>query len=457
MQFEKKKVLVVGAGKSGVAAVKLLLRAGADVCLQDANDKLTVETLRESVGEVSTMQGQEMSFVVGELSGEQKEALDYVVLSPGVPTDIPFVNDLRERGLPILGEIELAYLFEKGDVLAITGTNGKTTTTTLVGEIMEKHRQKTFVVGNIGNPYTDEVQKTETASVTVAEISSFQLETIHTFCPAVSAILNVTPDHLNRHHTMECYVATKESIAANQTKKQFCVLNYEDTYTRDFAMRCSATPILFSSAHELADGFFCKDDWIYKAVEGRAEKLMNIHEMKLLGIHNVENVMAAIAMTDAYNVPMETILETVRGFNAVEHRIEYVATKNGVDYYNDSKGTNPDASIKAVQAMVKPTYLIGGGSDKGSNYDEWIESFEDKIVAFVLLGKTREAIAACAKRHGFENCILVDSMKEAVDYCYSHAKEGEAVLLSPACASFDMFKNYEERGNVFKDMVQALK
>lgn len=457
MQFEKKKVLVVGAGKSGVAAVKLLLKAGADVCLQDGNEKLTAEDLEKSVGNVSVAEGQELTFKVGELSTEQKGELDYVVLSPGVPTDVPFVNDLRNMGLPILGEIELAYLFEKGDVLAITGTNGKTTTTTLLGEIMENHMQKTFVVGNIGNPYTDEVQRTTINSVTVAEISSFQLETVHTFCPVVSAILNVTPDHLNRHHTMENYVAAKEAIAAKQTKEQYCVLNYEDEYTRDFADRCSATPVLFASAHELSDGFYYKDECIYKAKEGHSEKLMNVHEMKLLGIHNVENVMAAIAMADAYGVPMETILETVRGFDAVEHRIEFVATKNGVDYYNDSKGTNPDASIKAVQAMVKPTYLIGGGSEKGSTYDEWIESFDGKIVAFVLLGQTREAIAACAKRHGFENCVMVGSMQEAVDYCYSHAKAGEAVLLSPACASFDMFKNYEERGDVFKNMVHALK
>ena len=457
MQFEKKKVLVVGAGKSGVAAVKLLLKAGADVCLQDGNEKLTAEDLEKSVGNVSVAEGQELTFKVGELSTEQKGELDYVVLSPGVPTDVPFVNDLRNMGLPILGEIELAYLFEKGDVLAITGTNGKTTTTTLLGEIMENHMQKTFVVGNIGNPYTDEVQRTTINSVTVAEISSFQLETVHTFCPVVSAILNVTPDHLNRHHTMENYVAAKEAIAAKQTKEQYCVLNYEDEYTRDFADRCSATPVLFASAHELSDGFYYKDECIYKAKEGNSEKLMNVHEMKLLGIHNVENVMAAIAMADAYGVPMETILETVRGFDAVEHRIEFVATKNGVDYYNDSKGTNPDASIKAVQAMVKPTYLIGGGSEKGSTYDEWIESFDGKIVAFVLLGQTREAIAACAKRHGFENCVMVESMQEAVDYCYSHAKAGEAVLLSPACASFDMFKNYEERGDVFKNMVHALK
>ncbi len=456
MQFEKKNVLVVGSGKSGVAAVKLLLKAGANPCLQDGNKELTEDKLKEKVGAVSVREGQSLSFVVGDLTRDQKDALDYVVLSPGVPTDNAFVSDLRERGIPILGEIELAYLFEKGEVLAITGTNGKTTTTTLLGEIMANHIQKTFVVGNIGNPYTDEVQKTDVHSVTVAEISSFQLETVHTFCPVVSAILNITPDHLDRHHTMDNYVAAKEAIAGNQTKEQFCILNYEDEYTREFAGKCSATPIFFASAHELADGFYYKDECIYKATAGNARKLMNIHEMALLGIHNVENVMAAIAMADAYHVPMDTILDTVRSFKAVEHRIEYVATKNGVDYYNDSKGTNPDAAIKAIQAMVKPTYLIGGGYDKHSAYDEWIESFDGKVIDLVLLGQTKEAIASCAKSHGFDNCVLVESLQEAVDYCSSHAKEGEAVLLSPACASWGMFDNYEQRGNMFKDMVHAL-
>ncbi len=457
MTLEAKNVLVVGSGKSGIAAVKLLLKAGANPCLLDGNKELTEDILREKIGEVALGENQSISFAIGEMTKGQEQVLDYVVLSPGVPTDKDFVNRLRAKGLPILGEIELAYLFEKGNVLAITGTNGKTTTTTLLGEIMKRHAEKTFVVGNIGNPYTDEVQGTDAGSVTVAEISSFQLETIHTFAPAVSAILNITPDHLDRHHTMENYVAAKEAIAGNQTKEQFCVLNYEDSYTREFAQRCSATPILFASAHELEDGFYYKDECIYKAVSGTSEKLMNIHEMALLGIHNVENVMAAIAMADAYQVPMDTILDTVRSFKAVEHRIEYVATKNGVDYYNDSKGTNPDAAIKAIQAMVKPTYLIGGGYDKQSSYDEWIESFDGKVQALVLLGQTAEKIAACAKAHGFANCVLVDSLQEAVDYCSAHATQGQAVLLSPACASWGMFPNYEVRGNMFKDMVHALK
>lgn len=453
--MEKEKVLVVGTGKSGIAATQLLLRTGKMPVLFDSNAELDKD---EILGKLSLSgdEKKQVEIVLGDLTEEEKKALSGVVLSPGVPTDTEFVNDLRNRGLLISGEIELAFEQEKGAVLAITGTNGKTTTTTLLGEIMKATGKKTFVVGNIGNPYTLEAEKTDADSVTVAEISSFQLETIHTFRPRVSAILNITPDHLNRHHTMENYVKAKQDITKNQTKEDYCVLNAEDPYTDAFLEQCPATVILFSSQRELADGYFYADECIYKAVQGKKQKLMNIHEMRLLGMHNVENVMAAIAMADAYGADMEVILNVVRDFKAVEHRIEYVKTVRGVDYYNDSKGTNPDAAIKGIGAMVKQTYLIGGGYDKQSEYDEWIESFGGKVRKLVLLGQTREKIADCAKKHGFTDYIFVDDLQQAVDYCAEHAKEGEAVLLSPACASWGMFPNYEVRGKMFKDMVNAL-
>ena len=453
--MEKEKVLVVGTGKSGIAATQLLLRTGKLPVLFDSNAELDKD---EILGKLSLSgdEKKQVEIVLGDLTEEEKKELSGVVLSPGVPTDTEFVNDLRNRGLLISGEIELAFEQEKGAVLAITGTNGKTTTTTLLGEIMKATGKKTFVVGNIGNPYTLEAEKTDADSVTVAEISSFQLETIHTFRPRVSSILNITPDHLNRHHTMENYVKAKQDITKNQTKEDYCVLNAEDPYTDAFLEQCPATVILFSSQRELADGYFYADECIYKAVQGKKQKLMNIHEMRLLGMHNVENVMAAIAMADAYGADMEVILNVVRDFKAVEHRIEYVKTVRGVDYYNDSKGTNPDAAIKGIGAMVKPTYLIGGGYDKQSEYDEWIESFGGKVRKLVLLGQTREKIADCAKKHGFTDYIFVDDLQQAVDYCEEHAKEGEAVLLSPACASWGMFPNYEVRGKMFKDMVNAL-
>lgn len=451
MDLTGKKVLVVGSGISGIAAVKLLNQKGAQPILFDGGEKADLEEVKAKLKGLETV-----DCYVRELPEEVANQIEIAVLSPGVPIDSPFVLALRDAGVLIWGEIELAYQFEKGKVLAITGTNGKTTTTALLGEIMKAYKEQVFVVGNIGIPYTEVVNNTTTESVTVAEISSFQLETVHDFAPVASAILNVTPDHLNRHHTMQNYVSAKEQIAANQDKTMTCVLNYEDEYTRAFAQSCPANVVFFSSAHELNDGFYLKHDNIYKAVDGHAQKLMNIHDMRLLGVHNVENVMAAIAMADSFFVPMDVIIRVVCDFRAVEHRIEFVTTKNGVDYYNDSKGTNPDAAIKGIQAMVKPTYLIGGGYDKQSTYDEWIEAFDGKVKKLVLLGQTREKIAECAKAHSFEDFVFVDSLEEAVAYCAREAEAGEAVLLSPACASWGMFPNYEVRGKMFKDLVNAL-
>ena len=404
-------------------------------------------------------EGSRAACIAGELPENVELSIQAAVSSPGVPTDIPLVNRMRDRGVQILGEIELGFLAEQGRVIAITGTNGKTTTTTLTGEIMKAHfgAEKTFVVGNIGNPYTLEVTKTSKDSVTVGEISSFQLETIHTFHPVVSAILNITPDHLNRHHTMEAYVAAKEAVASHQTKNDICVLNYDNDYTRDFAGRCPATPVLFSSHHELKNGYFLRGDKIIKSVNGEETELMDIHkDMNLVGLCNVENVMAAIAIAEGMQVPMETILTVIRGFHAVEHRIEFVATKGGVDYYNDSKGTNPDAAIQGIKAMSKPTVLIGGGYDKQSEYDEWIDSFDGKVKCLVLIGQTREKIAECARKHGFDKIRFADTYEECLKLCTELAQPGEAVLLSPACASWGMFPNYEVRGQLFKEYVHGL-
>ena len=451
MDLQNKTVLVIGTGKSGIGAAGLLSKAGAKTILFDSNEKLDVKDLKEKTAGISSLQ-----IVTGTLPSGLEEQVELLVISPGVPIDSDMVVSFEKRGIPVRGEIELAYAFSKGEVIAITGTNGKTTTTTLVGEIMSAYKPSVFVVGNIGNPYTDIAMDTREDSVVVAEISSFQLETIHTFAPKVSAILNITPDHLNRHHTMECYVKTKEKIASNQTKEDVCVLNYEDSYTRAFGDKCPAKVVFFSSKRELADGLFLQGEEIMLAENGKAQKLMNIHEMNLVGLCNVENVMAAIAICRAMDVPMDVILATVRQFKAVEHRIEFVATKNGVDYYNDSKGTNPDAAIQGIRAMTKPTILIGGGYDKQSEYDEWIENFDGKVKAFVLIGQTRDKIAECARKHGVSNIILADTFEEAFEICVQNAVPGDAVLLSPACASWGMFPNYEVRGQLFKEYVHGL-
>ena len=249
----------------------------------------------------------------------------------------------------------------------------------------------------------------------------------------------------------------KQDITRNQTADDVCVLNYEDPYTAEFVEKCPAKTVCFSSARKLENGYFLEGEEIKYAKAGEETTLMNIHEMKLLGVHNVENVMAAIAISESFGVPREHILKVVKNFVAVEHRIEYVTTVKDVDYYNDSKGTNPDAAIKAVQAMNRPTIVIGGGYDKDSVYDEWIESFGDKVKYLILLGQTKEKIATCAKEHGFTNVILTESLEEAVKASYEHAKPGEAVLLSPACASWGMFPNYEIRGRMFKELVHKLK
>ncbi len=463
MEFKGVKTLVVGSGISGIGAVSLLERFGADIILYDSSERLTVEDLRERLRQGSAGPGTERSvcFIAGELPAELEAQVEMVVLSPGVPTDIPLVNRLKDRNVPVLGEIELGFLAEKGRVAAITGTNGKTTTTTLAGEIMKAHlgQEKVFVVGNIGNPYTVEAPRTSDDTVTVGEISSFQLETVQSFRPVVSAILNITPDHLDRHHTMEAYVTAKEAIARNQDRDNICVLNADNTYTADFAGRCPARVVLFSSKRELENGYFLRGDKIVKRVDGLEEELLDIHQdMRLVGICNVENVMAAIAVTEGMGVPMGTILRVIKDFHAVEHRIEFVETKAGVDYYNDSKGTNPDAAIQGIRAMGKPTVLIGGGYDKGSEYDEWIESFGGKVKYLVLIGQTREKIAECARRHGFpaDRIRFADSYEECLRLCTSLAEAGDAVLLSPACASWGMFPSYEVRGQQFKEYVRGL-
>lgn len=442
MTVKDKNIVVVGLGKSGVAAYELLDKMQAKVCLFDGKEDLDVSDYSVPV-------------YLGSIPEDVLATLDCAVFSPGVPLDIPIVEQLKQKGIPIVGEIELAYWMEQGKVIGITGTNGKTTTTTLVGEIMKNFCQDTFVVGNIGNPYTKEVQKTTEQSYTVAEISSFQLETIDTFCPKVSAILNITPDHLNRHKTMECYIDTKIAITKNQTSEELCVLNYEDSVLRERAAQLPCKVEFFSSKQKIQNGLYQNEQKdIVDGVTG--EVLMNMSDSHIPGDHNCENIMAAILITRRMGVPMDMILNTVKNFQAVEHRVEYVKNVAGVDYYNDSKGTNPDAAIKGIQSMSRPTILIGGGYDKGGEFDEWIKSFNGNVKRLLLMGETREKIAETAEKNGFFDYEFVDDLEMAVKRAAELAEEGDAVLLSPACASWDMFDSYEQRGTMFKGYVHQL-
>ena len=453
MKLTGKKVLVFGAGISGIGAADLLCQVQAVPVIYDGNEKLTEE---EVLAKLQNPSG--ASAVLGELPDSLLDQVELAVLSPGVPTDLEEVKRIRAKGIPVWGEVELAWQMGKGKVMAITGTNGKTTTTALTGQIMKDYFPDVYIVGNIGTPYTSCALKMTQDTVTVAEISSFQLETIQEFAPRVSAILNITEDHLNRHHTMEEYIRVKELITCNQGKEDVCVLNYEDPVLRQFGEeqkeRIGIT--YFSSLRELPQGVFLRGSQIILRENGKETAVTDTGSLKILGRHNHENVMAAIAIARAAGVPVERIKKTVENFRAVPHRIEYVTEKNGVVYYNDSKGTNPDAAIKGIQAMDRPTLLIGGGYDKQSEYTEWINSFDGKVRCLVLIGQTREKIQEAAKACGFTDTILAYSLEEAVKICAAKAKPGDAVLLSPACASWGQFDNYEQRGDKFKEYVNRL-
>ncbi len=450
---QSQKVLVAGTGLSGTAAARLVLDRGGEVVLYDGNASLKEEEIKAKFDKEA-----KVSVVLGEIKRSDLLGVELCIISPGIPLDSPFVAVVDDAKIPILGEIELAYQCSLGRLAAITGTNGKTTTTALTGEILKAKYEETFVVGNIGDPYTSRVLEMTEDSVTVAEVSSFQLETIMDFRPDVSAILNITPDHLNRHGTMENYIRIKECITLNQTEDDSVVLNYDDPVLREFGQDPDLKPKVtwFSSREKLADGFCMSGDNIVYCQKGRETILVNVRDMKLLGRHNYENVMAAAAIGFLMGVALADIGRVAENFNPVEHRIEFVRERTGVRYYNDSKGTNPDAAIQALRAMPGPTLLIAGGYDKNSEYDDWVSEFEGKVRYLVLIGQTRDKIAECAKKHGFTEIMYAEDMQEAVQVCAVYADIGDYVLLSPACASWGMFKDYEERGRVFKECVMAL-
>ena len=452
MDFHK-NVLIAGTGKSGLNAGKLLLEKGAEIIFYDDNASLDVEKLLSNFNENDPVR-----VVLGSINDKILRDIDLMVISPGVPVDSDIANIVRDANIPIMGEIELAYQAGAGHLAAITGTNGKTTTTSLVGEIFAAYTDNHFTVGNIGIPYTEVALDMDEDSYTVAEVSSFQLETIVDFKPHVSAVLNLTPDHLNRHYTMENYASVKLDICKNQTPEDYLVLNYDDEITKNMAndKRVNAKVVYFSRLHNLEEGICLDGDEIVLRENGTEIRVIQKKDLVLLGDHNVENYMAGIAVAYYMGIPMEDIVSVLKTFKGVAHRIEFVKEVNGVTYYNDSKGTNPDAAIKGIQAMNRPTILIGGGYDKGSSYDEWLNSFDGKVRYLVLIGQTRDKIKEAAERLGVCPCILCENLEEAVKICAEKANPGDAVLLSPACASWGQFDNYEQRGRMFKEYVYAL-
>ena len=449
MNLKNKKVLLVGLAKTGVSTIKHLNRLGAKVVVNDIKDK---DKLKDILDELSDLNNVE--YILGH-HPENIDDIDMTVVSPGVPLDLPFILKIKSKNIEIIGEVELAYRLSKNPIfIGITGTNGKTTTTSLVGEIFKKANRDTYIVGNIGNPVIDTVGVANENSVLVTELSSFQLESIATFKPHVSAILNFTEDHLNRHHTMEAYMAR---IFENQDSKDFCVLNYDDEDVRSLSDNVKAKKIFFSRKKSLECGIYLDEDKNIIVNINEKITLLNRDELSLPGDHNLENCMAAAAIAYVSNIDIDTIREVLKTFAGVEHRQEFVRNLNGVMFVNDSKATNPDSSIKAVQSYNRPIVLIAGGMDKQSSFDEFLDAAKENVYALVLLGETAQKIKECAQNKGFDNIIVVKDMKEAVNASYQIAKDGDVVLLSPACASWDMYKSFEVRGIDFKDNVNNLK
>lgn len=449
--IRNKRVLVVGLGKSGIAAVQAMLKLGAAVSVQDSKEAAAVD------GQLlNFLKGKGVECYFHEIP-DHVEKFDMLILSPGVNPELDFIQEAKAGGAEIIGELEIAYRIARGTFIAITGTNGKTTTTTLVGEIFKNARRKTFVVGNIGVAVISKALESEEDDWLVTETSSFQLETTRYFKPMVSAILNLTPDHLNRHHTMEAYGAAKAKIFANQDENGYCVVNYDDKLCYSLTKGCKAKIVPFSRKEELPFGAFLKDDkLVIKNEAGELIELCGRNDLKIIGDHNVENALAAAAVCYFAGIDAETIAKTLKEFGGVEHRIEFSGEINGVKFYNDSKGTNVDAAVIALRAIKGNIILIAGGDGKGQEFDELIKNFDGKVKHLVLIGRDGPIIAETADRLGFHDYSFGRDMDECVKKAFELARPGDTVLLSPACASWDMYDNFEQRGRHFKDCVKRL-
>lgn len=450
--FNSKKILIVGLAKSGVPAVSALNKLGAYVILHDAKHEEHFEEI------LKTLEGQYQETCFGK-TYEGISSLDYMILSPGVPTDLPFIVEAKNVGVKVIGELELGYQLSKGRFFGITGTNGKTTTTALTGEIFKAAGLKTHVVGNIGVPVVDRAFDSDENTCFVTEVSSFQLESVDQFHCEIAAILNVTPDHLNRHKTMENYIDAKCRIFDNQGDANIKVLNADNEETLKLADRYkNDRVVLFSRLNKIPSGVYVEAGNIivedFKT--GENVLIMPVEDIFIPGAHNLENVLAAVTIAYYAGIAPKVIAKTIADFKGIEHRVEFVKTHKGVTYFNDSKGTNPDSSIKAVEAMKQKTILIAGGMDKGSTFDELIECFGETIIHMVVFGETADLLVETANRNGYTAVSKVNNLDEAVALCAGMAKENQTVLLSPACASWDMYPSFEVRGDHFKSLVNAL-
>ena len=452
MNFEGKKVLVCGMARSGVSAAQCLYELGARVTISDSKAE---EKLAEAL---QPLEGMDIRRCLGDQAQPADlESYDLAVTSPGIPMQAPILRAVQAAGVPLIGELELGAQVSRAPLYAVTGTNGKTTTTTLIGEIFRNLGKTTYVVGNIGYPFTACALQCGEEDVAVAEVSSFQLETISTFHPHIAVMCNITEDHLNRHGTMEEYIRVKERIFENMGQGDYAVLNLDDPIVRGMAERIPCAPAFFSRRQEVETGAYLEGEEVVFSLNGHKKRVLRADEIRIPGEHNLENALAATALTMLAGVPAPVVRHTLKTFPGVEHRIETVRTVEGVTYINDSKGTNVDASIRAVRAMKVPTVLLAGGYDKHTDFLPLArEILASKIHTVVVLGDTAEQIERALRAVGFESILHAKTFEEAVLLARSCAREGENVLLSPACASFDMFQDYEERGHVFKEIVSRL-
>lgn len=455
MELRERKVLVIGNARSGIGAAKLAKSQGAKVCVYDG--KPYEEWDEKSRNQIDSMKAQGIGYALGQ--EVTVENFDLVILSPGVPPEIALVKKARDKGIQVTGEFEFASWYCKAPIIAITGTNGKTTTTTLVGEMIKAYNPQTFVVGNIGNAFSEEVDHIPHGGAVVAEVSSFQLETADTFHPRVAALLNITPDHLNRHKTMANYCTCKYQIFANQGPEDYAILNREDVYYEETKLKVKGRRLEFSVSTVPEKGTYLQEDTLYENIDGEAQKICDVNELLIKGTHNVQNALAATAIALAYGIPKEVIRQVLINFKGVEHRTEYVTEKKGVVFFNDSKATNTDAAIAGLvglSSLKKPIRLIAGGMDKKISFKEWVKLFPEYVEKVYLLGETKDIIANECEQIGYQQYEKCDTLEQTVKRAYEDSTSGECILLSPACASWDMFESYEQRGCLFKSLVEQL-
>lgn len=451
MYLKNKRVLVLGLGISGLSTVKALNFLEAQIIVYDSKTETELKDFFDGIADIH----------VEKWLNKEKiylENVDLIVKSPGIPPTSEILIEAEKRNIEIMTDIELAYRISPTDnIIAITGTNGKTTTTTLVGEIVKKANYNMHLAGNIGVGILWDMVNAKSDDVFVIEASSFQLENTISFKPAISLILNITPDHLDWHGSFENYTNAKKRIFKNQTQEDFTILNYEDPIIRNMEKETNSNIIWFSVNEKLSKGIYIDGEDIVINNGENIIRVLSYKDIKILGKHNLENVLGSIGVCYAMGIDMEIVAQVLREFKGVEHRIEYVTNIEGISFYNDSKGTNPESTIKAIEAMENPIILIAGGYNKGSEFDNLVKSFNNKVKDLVLLGETKEKIKESAEKVGIKNIHLVEDMKEAVKLSYSLAENKDSILLSPACASWGMYNNFEERGQDFKNAVYALK